>query len=556
MRRLIFWNMSQLYRKKDSRTGEVLFSTYPEEAAIQIYEKDYWWQDAWDPMQYGRDLDFSRPFLKQLNELNFAVPWPNKSVRGMVESDYCNQASYLKNCYLCFNGNHGENSLYSVAFNGIKETMDAYAALDIELCYELYQASKSFQCFFSSDIANCRNVWFSRDLVDCSDCFGCVNLRHAKYCIFNVQYDKEEYEAKLKEFNTGSHKGVQEAKRKLWELYLRLPHKYLHGMHNENVSGDYVYRSKNAHDVYEVGGLEDARYSENLADGAKDAWDYTNWGERSELIYECASCGDNCRNIKFCFDCWPVLRDSEYCLGCHSSSNLFGCVGLRNKQYCILNKQYDRDEYFALIEKIKKHMDEMPYASRISNTKHRNPNIEYKYGEFFPHEFSPLAYNEAAVMDYYPKAKEDVLALGLLWREPNAKEYEVTIRAGDLPDNIEDTSDDILKEIIQCDSCKKAYRILDRELQFLRRFTIALPRLCHRCRYVARLAVRNPRKSYVRRCQCVGRKSENGIYENTSSSEHESHGKNEHCPNEFETTYSPDRPEIVYCEQCYQAEVV
>jgi hypothetical protein len=27
------------------------------------------------------------------------------------------------------------------------------------------------------------------------------------------------------------------------------------------------------------------------------------------------------------------------------------------------------------------------------------------------------------------------------------------------------------------------------------------------------------------------------------------------CQNKFETTYSPERPEIVYCEQCYQESV-
>jgi hypothetical protein len=28
------------------------------------------------------------------------------------------------------------------------------------------------------------------------------------------------------------------------------------------------------------------------------------------------------------------------------------------------------------------------------------------------------------------------------------------------------------------------------------------------------------------------------------------------CPNEFETPFSAERKEIVYCEQCYNAEVV
>jgi hypothetical protein len=29
----------------------------------------------------------------------------------------------------------------------------------------------------------------------------------------------------------------------------------------------------------------------------------------------------------------------------------------------------------------------------------------------------------------------------------------------------------------------------------------------------------------------------------------------EGCNNTFETSYAPERPEIVYCERCYQGEV-
>jgi hypothetical protein len=37
------------------------------------------------------------------------------------------------------------------------------------------------------------------------------------------------------------------------------------------------------------------------------------------------------------------------------------------------------------------------------------------------------------------------------------------------------------------------------------------------------------------------------------SKNHPHHGGR--CSNEFETSYSPDRKEIVYCEQCYNSEV-
>ena len=60
---------------------------------------------------------------------------------------------------------------------------------------------------------------------------------------------------------------------------------------------------------------------------------------------------------------------------------------------------------------------------------------------------------------------------------------------------------------------------------------IPIPRRCFYCRHEARLKRRNPFKLWHRKCMKLG------------------------CENEFETSYSPDRPEIIYCEKCYQQEV-
>ncbi|MFZ1019649.1 MAG: hypothetical protein WAN61_01490 [Minisyncoccia bacterium] len=40
-------------------------------------------------------------------------------------------------------------------------------------------------------------------------------------------------------------------------------------------------------------------------------------------------------------------------------------------------------------------------------------------------------------------------------------------------------------------------------------------------------------------------------YKNTIEHFH----RQEKCAVEFETSYAPERPEIVYCEKCYQQEV-
>ncbi|MBP7805284.1 MAG: hypothetical protein KA052_03655, partial [Candidatus Pacebacteria bacterium] len=243
-----------------------------------------------------------------------------------------------------------------------------------------------------------------------------------------------------------------------------------------------------------------------------------------ENAYECVTCGEGSYNLKYCFNCWGESRNLEYSAYCIGSSDCFGCVGLSKKNYCILNKQYTKEEYFDLRNKIIKHMDETPYYDKLGRS--------YTYGEFFPAEFSPLAYNESLAQDYMPLDSKEARSKGFLWREPNIREFQTTTNGSDLPDLISKVSDDIVKEIIACVTCKRAYRIIPIELQFYKRFHIPLPHKCHNCRFLERFAFINPPKLWHQKCM------------------------NEGCQNGFETSYSPDRPEIVYCEKCYQQEVV
>jgi hypothetical protein len=122
----------------------------------------------------------------------------------------------------------------------------------------------------------------------------------------------------------------------------------------------------------------------------------------------------------------------------------------------------------------------------------------------------------------------------------------IEIEAENLPDHIKDVDDSIVGKAIGClhkeecnEQCTEAFRIVPDELQFYKRMNLALPRLCPNCRHYQRLKKKNPLKLWHRNCMC--------------EKDHAHHsGK---CEVEFETSYSPDRPEIVYCEKCYQAEV-
>lgn len=199
-------------------------------------------------------------------------------------------------------------------------------------------------------------------------------------------------------------------------------------------------------------------------ENTKDGWDtYCAW-KGSELFYEAHSIIG--QRIFFSLYVWGG-HDIEYSYNCFDCNNIFGCVGLRNKSYCIFNTQYTKDEYFELVKKIKEDM--------LRNK---------EYGEFLPSRISPFAYNETIAQDYYPLSEEEIVSKGYKFRKTEAKNYNVTMSTENIPENIKDVDDSITGEIIGClhkgecsELCATAFKITKEELQFYKTLNLPLPRL-------------------------------------------------------------------------------
>jgi len=277
----------------------------------------------------------------------------------------------------------------------------------------------------------------------------------------------------------------------------------------------------------------------------KDCYDCScfGWGE---LCYEGAHSGGLYNSKFFLFGLGA--RDTmssynlEYCYSVLNSSNCFGCANLKNQEHCILNKKYTKEEYEALLPKIKKHMEEMPYVDKKGRI--------YKYGEFFPIEISPYGCNETAAMDYYPLTKEEALAKGYPWSDYESEtKYEFSDY--EIPDDTREVKDDILEKVLKCEVSGKAYKIIPMELQFYRRMGLPIPRRAPLQRHKDRIAKLLPRKLFDRACECKGSETAKNGYKNT--------GKHLHgagvCGAKISMPYAPDRPELVYCEACYQNEI-
>ncbi len=541
-RRLLFRNERNYYKRECSLCKKNIISIYPANAIFPVYCQKCWWGDGWDPKSYGCDFDFSRTFAEQYKDLQDAVPAlsiMNDDGVASVNCEYTYDWAFSKNCYLGVCGWHVENGLYMYCANYAKDVMDVWNVNNSELIYESVNCDRCYGCKYCDLCFDSNNCVFGYDLKGCSDCVMCVGLRNKRYCILNKQYSKEDYEKELEKLNLKSRAGVESCRRELDKFTLLFPRKYTCIIKNFNSTGFLMTEAKNSKSCFYCSApVENSRYIV-VNQGAKDSYDCNNTG-MPELCYESVT-PDNSRGNKVFIFCWKCT-EAEYSNNCHSCVNVFGSIGLKHASYAILNKQYSKEEFTALRGKIINHMKETG-----------------EWGEFFSPSVSPFAYNETAAMEWFPLKKDEAISRGYRWKEEEKRNYTITKKPEELPDSIAEVGDEILNEIIGCEhagpptggcneKCTTAFKIVPNELNFYKKFSAPLPTLCPNCRHYSRMARINPPKLLKRKCMCGGQNA----YPNTSK---HFHGEVA-CPNEFETSYAPDRPDIVYCEACYNSEIV
>ena len=497
--------------------------------------------DVWDARDYGQEYDFSKPFFEQFRNLKYKIPHRalDQNERNGEGCEYSNLCYTSKDIYLSFDTIGCEHIKYSS--HNLKKNQNCVDCLLIranDRGYELIQASQNYNSSFLVESDQCVESHF---LYDCSNCVNCClssNLRNKSYVFNNRQLSREEYQKAVSSLELGTYSGQQKAKSLFVEIAQKAIHRYANIKNCVNVVGDFIENSKNLYHCYGIAaGSENTKYAFLGGGVSKDSQDLVFTG-RLEQCYEFTLGGRGASKVLLSLSCGGTTKDSIYCDNCRGCSDCFGCVNLNKKQYCIFNKQYSKKEYQELLPRIIKHMDDMPYVDKKDRV--------YKYGEFFPTEISTFAYNETAAFEEQSLSKDEIISSGYKWRDMESKVYAPTIGIEAIPDNIKDVSDSICDEVIECPNqgkvetrCTSAYRILPDELIFYRQMNLPIPRYCPNCRYHQRLAWRNPFHFYRRECMC----------------ELSNHAHKEKCQNEFETMYAPDRPEKIYCKECYQQEV-
>lgn len=455
-RRLATRNERRLYRRTCDFSGESIISTHSPNKPHKVYQSDIRRSDKRDSLQYGRDFDFSQNFFPQFHNLSKSVPRPALQLRQNENSPYVNCCGFTKDSYLSFNTDFSENCYYATNVLRSKYCFNTLNAEESERCYDSYDIKKSDKVFASRNIIESHAIYFSSNLTNCSFCFGCKNLVNKQYHVYNKPVSQEEFASIVQQYCNGSQASRYGALEKTKQFRDILAEKSLELENTEESYGQNLVNAKNCAFVYDGANLEDVAYS-SVVNGTSSSRDFDVGGYDCELCIENISGWLNYHCLFSNRTRWGN-SDCHYCDIVINCKNCFGCVWLRDKEYCVFNKQYDKESYEQQVAKIISHM---------MQTKER--------GEFFPIQDSTYGYNETIAQQYFPLSKDQAKEKNVLREE---YEYHVNIpeNATIIQGNLtEKAGEDVISKVILSTQSQKPFRIMKKEREFCNTHGIPLP---------------------------------------------------------------------------------
>ncbi len=458
-----------------------MISRYPETDRINICTIKEFEDNRDDLIKNWFDYDFSIDFFKNFLKLFKSVKHPNFITYNINKNcDYSDAPAGSNNCYLSsVVVLWSENVYYTYVTrcNVVNIFNSLYVADNSENIYFWTWIISSFNVFYSRYIKNSSNIWFCSNLVWCSECIFCNDLENASYCINNQKYEKQDYLKKKQE--------ILKQKENFLDYYKKLEKNWKnHGSTNttwnfvtdsEDIENwNFVYNTKNARNVFFA-------WAENWNSNIFDAitcwwwgWDDLYWVINSwwlpTHLYSVAHSGWS-HNCHYCY----MMENCSFCIW---------CIWLKNKNYCILNKEYSKQEWEILADKIFESMEK-----------------DWILWDFFPWYMSPFYFNDTIAWIFWNFTKQEVSKDWYMWRDEEIKvdvpDDAQIIYSNLLPPRLRGTkresnevsnyqwydenwnwqiNPEILEKVIKDDKWN-IYRIIKPEYEFLIKYALPIPEI-------------------------------------------------------------------------------
>lgn len=516
MRRYTHLSTLQLFRIPCQAPGhtEEIISIFPPECPFPVYDYEYFTSDDFDPFAYGREYTDGSP-LDLLRDLRKQFPAPSFLNRdpSSINSEYSNGGRNVKNGYYvsaCFGVS---DAWYSHLVRNSQQIMDVARQSFCELVYESVAGERLYNVAYTYFSSSCTDSMFLFDCLSCSNCFGCTNLRNKQYYIWNKPHTKEEYEHFMASIRPLRRETITQHQAQFWKLVQQEPVNAARIVGSDNVVGVDIANSR---DLYDVNATENSEHIRH-ADGGlshKDSMDFLASGGNSHHIYGCTNIGSQSGNVRFSVSS-KYISDSEFIFNCKSLTNCFMCFGLQSKSYCILNKQYEPDDYWPLVDRIKTEMLRRG-----------------EYADDVGFDFSAQAYTVSKAQAIFPLADDTVRALdGYVAAEPEPATTGLTLlSASDVPQTIAEVDESILKKAIVCAESGRPFRIQPSELAFYQQQGLPLPVFHPSVRIQRRQAIAPEGRHYTTSCA--------------------------NCGKRVSSMFDPTAYNNLYCPDCYRAVVI
>ncbi len=530
--KLMFKNERNLYKTKCDLTWKPTISRIHPKMNFQVYTNEAWASDDWDYCNYWLEIDNKKTVFDYLDILVKSTPyqdliWSFSNLQS--NSVYTNYTADITDCYFAFDCNTIEKSCYVKRCSRSKDLFDCFRTNNSEICYECIDCKNMYKCFFCNSSTDCNNSYYLYNCHWCSDCIGCSNLINKQYYVFNKQVSKEEYQKNLNQLKKDYYsKNIVET---FENILFNYPRKNLHIINADKSIWNYIFNSKNVFFSELVNDSENIRHCYEIGE-SQDCLDVCGYWHESFLLYNSAQVGRYSNHI-YCSSTIGKWENLIYCIETKKSRNCFGCVNLKEKEYCIFNKQYSKEEYQEIVPKL---IDDM--------------KKDETWWKFLPTTCSPYPYNDTVAMEYFPIKPEQLTILepekiisdailDLWWEEKIKIKRRTKNNNIDIPSwinlieanklNTLESEEEILKVAIICEISKKPFRIVWPELKFYKKYWLPLPLRHPDIRYQERLEKRPGSELYLRNC--------------------------DKCSIEMLSVYPKDYQWKVYCEACYNREI-
>ncbi len=468
MRRRLSWrNWFTLYKATCPLSWRSIITTYSPSLGYLGTDQETWWtQVEW--LDYGEDYNFGQSFFEQYDTLLKRTPLPclSNSYTINQNAEYVHGTINAQNCYLIFNSSNNEYCEYAETVNRSTFIFDSSYIFESSHCYDSIGITRCYNCISVEESEDCSESYFLYDCRGCDHCILCDWLENQSYCIKNKKVTPEEYEIFLNSIWESDGTIQYEALKNEFLIRKNSLIQKDHIVGSENCSGRFIKFSKDVINGKNLTWVEDTMntWQMNYVTRCYDCFSWWGWTSESpgaENCYECQGIWSGAYWLLWCWWVWENTRNMYYCYSCIGCQDCFGCVWLRNKQYCILNIHYEKQEYEKLIWNI---IDRMIQDG--------------EWGEYPPSSMSTFTYNETVANLEFPMTEDEAKGRWYKWSH-----YENLFTVpkkilpwSKIPQKIQDIPDDILSWAIECETSGKYYKITRPELEFYRKHRLPIPR--------------------------------------------------------------------------------